>query len=226
VFARPGEATTTPAAQRGARGQAPNATITLNPVADAYVYSASPTTNYGTATTLYVGSQSTSATGRALFRFDLSSIPAGATVQSATFQAYLVQSSSSPTTLDVELKRIDAPWQEMAVIWNTQPGYTGANNVTGVGTAVAAIDAGSAGGAPLDDFDGHARDSTPDIGVYEWGATGPAATPTPTMTPTLAAEECLRDVNRNGRGDVVDVIAVAQEPLCHLYLPIALRLWQ
>jgi hypothetical protein len=134
VFARPGEAATTLAAQPGARaGAAPDATITLNPVADAYVYSASPTTNYGTAPTLYVGSQSTSATGRALLRFDLSSIPAGSTVQSASFQAYLVQTSSSPATLDVELKRIDAPWQEGTVTWNTQPGYTGANNVIGVG---------------------------------------------------------------------------------------------
>jgi hypothetical protein len=74
--------------------------------------------------------------GRALFRFDLSLIPAGATVQSATFRASLVQTSSSPDTLDVELKRIDASWQEGTVNWNTQPDYTGANNVTGVGTTL------------------------------------------------------------------------------------------
>ena len=91
-------------------GAAPDTTITLYAVADAYVYSAAPATNYGAATTLYVGSQSTSATGRALFRFDLSAIPAGATVLSASFKAYLVQTSASPATLDVELKRIDAPW--------------------------------------------------------------------------------------------------------------------
>jgi len=112
-------------------------TVSLTPVADTYIYSAAPATNYGAAPTLYVGSQSTSATGRALFRFDLSMIPGGATVLSARFQAYLVQTSSSPAILDVELKRIDAPWQEMVVAWNTQPGYTGANNVMGVGTALA-----------------------------------------------------------------------------------------
>jgi len=112
-------------------------TINLTPVADTYIYSAAPATNYGAAPTLYVGSQSASATGRALFRFDLSMIPGGATVLSARFQAYLVQTSSSPAILDVELKRIDAPWQEMVVAWNTQPGYTGANNVMGVGTALA-----------------------------------------------------------------------------------------
>jgi hypothetical protein len=108
-------------------------TVSLPIIADSYVYSAAPSTNYGAATTLYVGSQSTSAIGRALFRFDLGSIPVGATVLSASFQAYLVQTSSSPATLDVELKRIDAPWQEMIVTWSTQPGYTGANNVLSVG---------------------------------------------------------------------------------------------
>jgi len=109
-------------------------TITLTPVADAYILSSSASTNYGTATTLYVGSQTTSSTGRALFRFDLKAIPAGATVQSATFQAYLMQSSPSPALLDVELKRIDALWQEMIVTWASQPGYTGANNVEGIDT--------------------------------------------------------------------------------------------
>ena len=111
-------------------------TINLTPVADAYVYSAAPAANYGAAAILYVGSQSTSATGRGIFRFDLSTIPAGATVLSADFRAYLAQTSTSPAILDVELKRIDAPWQEMTVAWNTQPGYTGANNVLGVGTGL------------------------------------------------------------------------------------------
>lgn len=137
TFMLPSSVTPAAAAVRSSRGNAaPNTTVTLDAVVDAYVYSANPAANYGAATTLYVGSQSTSATGRALFRFDLSSIPAGATVLSASFQAYLAQTSSSPAILDVELKRIDAPWQEMVVAWSTQPGYTGANNVIGVGTTL------------------------------------------------------------------------------------------
>ena len=115
---------------------AATATVTLYTVADSYVYSASPTKNYGTAPTLIVGREGTSAIGRALFRFDLATIPAGATIQSATFEAYLVQSSTSPSTLDVELKRVDTSWQEATVTWNTLLSYTGANNVTGVGTAL------------------------------------------------------------------------------------------
>ncbi|MBM4460226.1 MAG: DNRLRE domain-containing protein, partial [Chloroflexi bacterium] len=115
-------------------------TVALNPIADTYVYSAAPATNYGAAAVLYVGSQSPSAVGRALFRFDLSSIPLGAAVLNAKFQAYLVQSSPAPAVLDVELKRVDAAWQELVVTWNTQPAYTGANNVIGVGAAPAYYD--------------------------------------------------------------------------------------
>ncbi len=60
------------AGQSGARsGAAPNTTVTLTAVADAYILSSTATTNYGTAPTLYVGSQSTSPTGRALSRADL-----------------------------------------------------------------------------------------------------------------------------------------------------------
>ncbi|MGB4805954.1 MAG: DNRLRE domain-containing protein, partial [Anaerolineae bacterium] len=109
----------------------------LTPVADTYVFSTAPTSNYGAATIHYVGSQSASATGRALYRFNLGGIPSGATVQSASFMAYLVSSSASPALLDIELKRSDGVWQEMTVTWNTQPGYTGANNVEGIGIAPA-----------------------------------------------------------------------------------------
>lgn len=112
-------------------------TVVLTAVADTYVYSSSPATNYGAAAVLYVGSQSASVTGRALFRFNLAGIPAGATVQDARFQVYLVQSSASPPVLDVELKRSDAAWQEMTVTWSNQPPYTAANNVLGVGLAAA-----------------------------------------------------------------------------------------
>jgi len=110
--------------------------VTLTPVADAYIYSAAPGSNYGDAAILRVGSLSPSAVSHALFRFDLSDIPDGATVLDAHFRAYLLQSSSSPPTLDVELKRIDKPWEEDTVTWNTPLSYTPANNVLGVGMSL------------------------------------------------------------------------------------------
>jgi hypothetical protein len=93
--------------------------------------------NYGTSQTLYAGRQTSAAIGRALFRFDLSGIPAGATVQSASLQAFLLQSSSTSGTLPVELRRVDTAWQEGTVVWATPLSYTGANAVTSVGTTMA-----------------------------------------------------------------------------------------
>ena len=101
--------------------------LVLTPVADAYVSSADPTTNYGSAPVLYVGRTGSTQIGRALFRFDLSSLPAGATVLSATFQANLVSNPVPPPTMTVELKRIVTSWGELSVTWNNQPTYTGSN---------------------------------------------------------------------------------------------------
>jgi hypothetical protein len=113
----------------------PPQNVSLRPEADAYVFSATPTTNYGTTPTLYVGSQSVNATGRALLRFDLSAIPAGATVLDASFQAYLTQTSTSPSKLDVELKQITQPWEETSVSWRTPLGYAAPYITNGEKTA-------------------------------------------------------------------------------------------
>lgn len=41
----------------------------------------------------------------------MADIPCGTALQNATFQAYLVQSSASRAALDLEIKRVDGPWQ-------------------------------------------------------------------------------------------------------------------
>jgi hypothetical protein len=108
------------------------------PIADAYIRSDTPTVNYGSATTLYVGTQFVTMTARSLYRFDLSSIPAGATIVNASFQSFATVFSPPPTTtMDIELKRIDTAWSEGTVNWLTPLSYTGANNVIGVGMAPA-----------------------------------------------------------------------------------------
>ncbi|MGD8966322.1 MAG: DNRLRE domain-containing protein, partial [Anaerolineae bacterium] len=114
-------------------------TVVLNPVADAYVSYAAPDTNYGAAATLYVGKSETTI-GRSLFQFDLSDIPAGSTVISASFEAYLLAFSTSPPLLDVELKQVDDPWVELKVTWNTQPGTASIGKVNGVGVAMGTYD--------------------------------------------------------------------------------------
>ncbi|MCZ7567583.1 MAG: exo-alpha-sialidase [Ardenticatenaceae bacterium] len=52
------------------------------------------------------------------------------------------------------------------------------------------------------------------------------ATPTPTPTATAVADQCVRDVNTNGRGDIVDIMAAASAPGCAIYLPNIISLWQ
>jgi len=108
--------------------------ILLTPIADAYIRSDTPTLNYGSAPTLFVGTQFVTLTARSLYHFDLSAIPAGATIVSATFQSFATVFSPPPTTtVDIELVRVDATWSEMTVNWLTPLTYTGANNVVGVG---------------------------------------------------------------------------------------------
>ena len=107
----------------------------MTPIADTYISYAAPDTNYGTAPTLYVGKNETSI-GRSLFQFDLSTIPGGSTVISATFQAYLVAFSTTPSSLYVELQRVDDSWTELGVSWNNQPGSTSIGKVNGVATAM------------------------------------------------------------------------------------------
>jgi hypothetical protein len=109
-------------------------TIVLTPMADAYISFADPDTNYGLAWTLYVGKSDTTI-GRSLFQFNLEGIPSGATVLSASFQAYLVTAPPTPPWLDIELRRNEGPWSETSVSWNTQPGTTSIGKVNSVGLA-------------------------------------------------------------------------------------------
>ena len=67
---------------------APSANDTLYATADTYVNAASPTTNYGSATVLSLGRTASGLDQRILIRFDLSSIPTGSTINSATLQLY------------------------------------------------------------------------------------------------------------------------------------------
>jgi len=57
----------------------------------------------------------------------------------------------------------------------------------------------------------------------------PTSSPTATSTPTATAppaSQCLRDVNGNGVGDVADIMAVASDLPCHVYLPIIAANWR
>ncbi|MEJ5200507.1 MAG: DNRLRE domain-containing protein, partial [Anaerolineae bacterium] len=125
----------------------PAASTTLYPVADTWVNYFLPNNNYGTTTQLRVGSsecpgQGFPDRGRALLRFDLSALPAGQVIQSASLQLYLnyaYTGSGGATINTIGLHRVTANWTETGSTWNSQPGHSStAYDTTDVGTATGA----------------------------------------------------------------------------------------
>lgn len=98
---------------------------------DTQIYALAPTTNYGTNTNLTIGENNSlvGAIMRTLIKFDLSSIPAGATVQSAMLSLYCITDISSSTgTWRVYRQKKD--WVYNQVTWNV---YSTGNSWTTAG---------------------------------------------------------------------------------------------
>jgi hypothetical protein len=102
----------------GVGGSAPQTTDTFTAVADSYVSQGSPAQNYGADTQLVVGYEAANHR-RSLLRFDISGIPAGQIITNATLRAYVMDISEGGATVD--LRRIDASWNEGAVTWSASP---------------------------------------------------------------------------------------------------------
>ncbi|MGV8038804.1 MAG: DNRLRE domain-containing protein [Thermoanaerobaculaceae bacterium] len=99
-------------------------TVTLYATADAFVDNGAPNTNYGTGDMLYVALFGEfSNIEQSLARWSLSSIPAGATIQSAKVRLYLDQASGL-SSVTLTLWRATASWSETGVTWNNRPGYS------------------------------------------------------------------------------------------------------
>ena len=96
----------------------------LAPVADAQVASGSTkvNTNYGTGTNIYVQSSSTNSFGneRSWLKFDLSTIPVGATINSAILKLWNWKSTGA--SLDAAVYDVtNDTWTETGITWNNQP---------------------------------------------------------------------------------------------------------
>lgn len=97
--------------------------VTLSPAGDSYVNQNSPTTNYGTATSLSVRSTTTGTPDtnqRTFIQFGLSSVPSSSTIQSARLRLYLYQAPAASRNYDAH--RVTATWSETGITWNNQPG--------------------------------------------------------------------------------------------------------
>lgn len=100
-------------------------TVSLTPSIDAEVISTSATSNFGTLDELGSGEENSSSTIiRTFVKFDLSSIPTNAIVNSSTLE-FTVLFDSSDNSRAHKVERADASWAEGTITWNNQPGVTG-----------------------------------------------------------------------------------------------------
>src|SRR3989454_658745 len=104
--------------------------VTLQPsTGDSQLSLGAATTNFGTATTIQVASQSGSQNKRILVKFDLSSIPANATINSANLTLFMTTAPSNNRTYNAH--RMTRDWTESQVTWNIA--QTGTNSTTAGG---------------------------------------------------------------------------------------------
>jgi len=102
---------------------------TTTSVIDATVRQASPTSNFGSLTSLTVASAS-AANQRSYLKFGLEAcspaIPSTATVRLATLRLYMTAIPAACRTID--LFRVGSSWSESGITWNSQPFGTAINN--------------------------------------------------------------------------------------------------
>lgn len=86
---------------------------------DTLIHNAAATTNYGTSTTLSIGeiNNQTNRITRSLIKFNLSSIPANATITSATMSLWTAADYSS-NTRTIGVYRLKRPFTETQATWN------------------------------------------------------------------------------------------------------------
>ena len=97
--------------------------VTLYPVADAYVSEIAGTYNFGDRDKLDVQNLDSGEfpdDRRSYAGFDLSNIPSGAVVSSACFRAYLYDAQGL-SKVNLELRRVTSPWTGSGVTWNKKP---------------------------------------------------------------------------------------------------------
>jgi len=92
------------------------------PVDDVWVAEGSPDTNKDGAS-LWVGDDGGTAESRSWLKFDISAIPSGSTINSATLYCHYVNRNLDPEVGVWQSDNID--WSETTLTWNTQPAIVG-----------------------------------------------------------------------------------------------------
>jgi hypothetical protein len=111
------------------RSKETTASMTFTAVADADIFSNYPDFNTGDTTEIWAGyddyQDTMSGIDRGLIRFDISGLPASATIISATLElGHVTSYGIEGESISITTHRITSDWTEMGVNWNNQPGYT------------------------------------------------------------------------------------------------------
>jgi hypothetical protein len=95
----------------------------FTPTDDAAIDSQQPAANFGSAPTLRVTNTAVVAAieQRSLLRFDLSAMPVGSIVQSATLQLYQTQATGTLALSLEQVSQSSPRWAESTVTWSNQP---------------------------------------------------------------------------------------------------------
>jgi len=100
---------------------------TFYPVADSYVEYRNPDNNYGASAALNVtwAAGSDTRDRRSFLKFDISSIPSGSTINSASLNPYhRINPWSGWSWVDLVVHKLtDDTWGETTITWNNQPAY-------------------------------------------------------------------------------------------------------
>lgn len=98
---------------------------TFNPTHDSYIRSGSSGSNYGSGNTFAVGYRSATADiARAVMKFDLSSIPSNATIDSATLAIYAASTDETESgNRTYEIHRNTSDFDESTVTWDSPPTF-------------------------------------------------------------------------------------------------------
>lgn len=96
--------------------------VQLSPTADAPIYQVTGNNNYGNDGTLWSYPWTPSYSRRSLIRFDLSTLPGGASITQATVN--LRQAGTYGITRTISAHAVTTNWSEGSVTWNSTPSFS------------------------------------------------------------------------------------------------------
>jgi hypothetical protein len=156
-------------------GRAAAVTVSLGSVSDTALFENKPDFNLG-GTTLLAGTNQQLSRSRGLFRFDVSSLPAGAVVTGVQVQLYCTRQPDpdqhgGPVASDFSLYRMLVDWGEGAGSANTGS-VAMAGNATWNERHYQALAWGTPGGLEGTDYANGASATTAvgNVGAYAWGS--------------------------------------------------------